>query len=293
MRSRALFLPALFSSALLSLTLCETGARAQEDQPPITPPALPTVPPPPPAGVLPSSRPAAPSRAATKPDPSSSTTELDRDDVEAKETEPDAARGRHGRGSSSEPVVRAQAGNLGMFFRFGGLATLFTTGNTYTVAGTTSSSGSTDALVFTQAGIKIVKSETWMIPIYLGTGLRFVSPSSGSSRTDWGLDIGSGFEYHFRIWRRLSPFIGLDLGLGFSDPTGDSNLSVGVGLGPSMGVELYIMDRVSLAALYKLVFQITYQETSTSTGMGTSSGSSTGVSFQTEAGGALLLNYYF
>jgi hypothetical protein len=199
--------------------------------------------------------------------------------------------------TDASPVVRAQAGNLGLFFRFGGLANLTASGNGRTVGGGTSSSA---GVLLTQVGVKIVASEAWQFPIYFGTGLRLVNVSSGTplasndhSNTDWGLDLGGGFEYHFRIWRRISPFLGLGLGVGISDPSGDSNTAFGVGLGPSLGVEYYIGDRVSLSALYQFVVQVAYQKVSTGSSITSVSSSLTQFAFQTLAGGAMNLTYYF
>jgi hypothetical protein len=193
------------------------------------------------------------------------------------------------------PVVRATGGNLGLLFRFGGLANLFATGNSRTIAAGTSG---TEALILTQVGMKIVLSERWMVPVYFGSSVRVVNPDEGSTtgvdldRTDWGIDFGAGFEYHFRIWRRISPFIGFNLGIGITDPSGGDNSNYGVGFGPSLGVEYYIGDRVSLAALYQLVLNVSYLEVRSSASSGGVS-SVTGFGFQTLAGGSLYLTYYF
>jgi len=183
------------------------------------------------------------------------------------------------------PVVRAEAGNMGMYFRFGGLASLTHSNNSRTVSGTQGGS-----LVFSQVGVKFVFSERLMLPIWFGTGLRVDSPDTdppGSPEgpyNNWGIDLGVGLEYHFRIWRRLSPFIGGSFGFNVQDPTNSDNVTVGVGLGPIMGMEYYIGDRVSLTAMYMFVIQIAFQDSANST---------TTFGMSTLAGGALNITYYF
>ncbi len=261
----------MLCASMLVATLVARPAAGQEDQPPITvPPAPATQPAPPP-----------PPRPAP----------IAHDREEPRRPPPFAAPAP---AAPDLPVVRAVGGNMGMFFRFGGLANLFATGNSRNVVSTAAA----DALVVTQVGLKFVTSEHWMFPIYIGAGLRVVSsdvsspigPSTSTTRTDWGLDLGAGFEHHFRIWRRISPFVGLNLGLGFADPTGDENLLFGIGFGPSLGVEYYIGDRLSLTALYQMVLQVAYQQASSGT---TASASVTAFSFSTLAGGAMNLTYYF
>ncbi len=176
------------------------------------------------------------------------------------------------------PIVRAKEDDWGMFFRFGGLATLLASNNTRNV----------NSLLVTQVGIKAVLSEKLMIPFFFGTGVRHISEDDGNdSQTDFGLDIGVGVEYHFRIWHRISPFIGGSLGFGISDPTGDSNMVIGIGIGPNLGVEYYVADRVSLAAQYLLVFQFENGQPPGSTGKLTT------VQLSTLSGGAMNLNFYF
>ena len=68
--------------------------------------------------------------------------------------------------------------------------------------------------------------------------------------------------------------------------SGDDNLVFGIGVGPSLGVEYYIGDRLSLTALYQMVLQLAYQQAG-------SSSSVTAFSFSTLAGGAMTLTYYF
>jgi opacity protein-like surface antigen len=185
------------------------------------------------------------------------------------------------------PVVRAQGGNVGFYFKFGGLATLDHNNTTRTV----------DALAFTQVGLKLVVSEHLMVPIYFGTGLQHSkaedcpTPNTCDTHTstDVGIEAGFGLEYHFRIWRRISPFIGAGIGVGYVNPSGANNWNVGVGFGPILGVEYYIADRLSLTAQYMLTFQVGYQKSEV---MGDQVKTTT-FDYRTQAGGALVVTYYF
>ena len=178
------------------------------------------------------------------------------------------------------PSVRADNGDYGLQFRFGGLASLAADGNARQI-----SQGGT--LLLTQIGLKKVYSEEWMMILSFGTAFQRLKADGiagfeSDASNDVGLDFGIGFEYHFRIWRRISPFVGGQLGLGYTNPTGDDNSVLGIGFGPSLGVEYYVLDRVSLTAQYLLSFQIVRLF-----------GEGTGTGFQTLSGGAMNLTFYF
>ena len=121
-----------------------------------------------------------------------------------------------------------------------------------------------------------------MIPIFFGFGARISSPEGGDSSGDIGFLLGGGLEYHFRIWRRISPYVGFGFGLGYSNPAGDDNGRFGVGMGPILGVEYYVFDHVSLQASYMMNLQIER-----------SFGDETNTLLATQAGGALNLTFYF
>ncbi len=176
--------------------------------------------------------------------------------------------------TSSDEIVRGEAGNLGMFFRFGGLASLFAGGDTRPIA---------QGLLLTQFGVKIVINEELMVPIFFGAAFRrFAQDGGPDAISDWGFDAGGGLEYHFRIWNRISPYAGFSLGLGYTNPDGGNNASLGFSIGPLAGVEFYIFDRVSLSAQYTFLFQVVRLFDQ-----------STVTSVQTLAGGAMNLTYYF
>jgi hypothetical protein len=192
-------------------------------------------------------------------------------------------RSRRGHPRKGMPVVRAQAGNWGMFFRFGGLASLDHGNNTRTVNG----------VLLTQVGFRYVVSETLIIPFYFGTGVRLIEPPDPDDKDtkDWAIELGVGIEYHFRIWRRISPFVGFSFGLGAVEPNGAHNTVFGVGLGPSLGVEYYIGDRVSITVMYMMTLQIEIEQQYDWSNDETVKQRST--LFNTAAGGAINIAYYF
>ena len=197
------------------------------------------------------------------------------------------ARAQQGRAKplDDSPVVRAMGGDVGMLFRFGGLATMSAFNHERNV---------NNVLLITQAGVKFVLTDHWMLPVYFGTGLR-VSDTSGTgvSHTDWGIDAGAGFEYHFRIWRRISPFVGTSLSLGLSDKDYSNNSVFSFGLGPSLGVEYYIGDRVSLAAQYQLMIMLDHNDGTDTTAVGLATQTGGAVGFAAQGGGFMTLTYYF
>lgn len=251
----------------LSIVGLSTLAQAQTATPEVpAEPGGPQVEPPPPPAPLPPPPPIAPPapRAPAPPAARSPATP-----APPAAPEPPAATAS----ADEDPVVRAQEGDWGMFFRFGGLSTLTASNNTRDLNG----------MLVTQVGMRAVINDAWVVPFSFGTGVRSVNPEGLSdAAVDVGLDLGVGFEYHFRIWRRISPFVGLGVGFGFGDPEGNNNLVLGFGLGPSMGIEYYIADRVSLIAQYLLTFQVEV-----------SPENYTGLSLNTLAGGAATLVFYF
>jgi hypothetical protein len=173
------------------------------------------------------------------------------------------------------PVVRAAKGDIGMFFRFGGLASM--------LAGGAATTQLTQAFLFSEAGVKFALTDRWMLPIFFGLGLNVDSvDGGGQSATDFGLVVGGGFEYHFRMWRRISPFFGATMALSFTNPRSPDRFRFATSLGPELGIEFYWADRASLAAYYEVVISIArVQDTATQ------------FAFQTAAGGGLMLTFYF
>ncbi len=186
---------------------------------------------------------------------------------------PALAQRGHDRILDDSPVVRAARGDVGMFFAFSGLATM----------GIGSTDASVGTLLIQGVGIKWALTDRWMLPVTFGAGLRIHDPSGPiDSQNDWGLVAGIGFEYHFRVWRRISPYVGAGVELGFNDPSGPSNFRFATSLGPTLGVEFFWGDRVSLAAHYDMRIRVTWAEDAF-----------TELSMATQAGGGLTLTFYF
>lgn len=178
---------------------------------------------------------------------------------------------------ADNPVVRAVGGLWGMQFSFGGLATM---------SHTNSAVPNTGTLVVTQIGMRMVRSENVIIPLFFGFGTNLIDPpGDDNSAANIGLRLGGGLEYHFRIWRRISPFIGGYGVFDYGNPTGGDNWSMGITLLPTAGVEYYWGDRVSFIAQYYFGIGFNYQKVGDEGAIGF------GVS--TSAGGQLSVNFYF
>lgn len=165
------------------------------------------------------------------------------------------------------PVERASDGLWGFSWRFGGMATMAATGNVQAAGEVT----------VTQIAVKYAPSEEWRIPFYVGTGLKVRAPEGQDANADWAMGFGGGFEYHFRIWRRISPFIGATLGLGITDPAGDANWQLAIGLGPQLGIEYFIGDRLAVQALYQFILGFHLTEGLFQFGFSTASGGLLGI----------------
>ena len=243
--------PTLFVALVTCLTLlCANTAWAQGDQPP----------PPPPLG-------------DTGDEPSGIDTDTTPPPTPRR---PPALPTTRAKPANPEmPVVRATGKNMGMFFRFAGLGTMGVSGESNPAA----------AVLMNDVGIKFVFSETLMLPIFFGMGLNLNTPSEGDSSSNWAMDLGAGIEYHFRIWRRFSPFLGGSLRFSFSDKTGEDNMYFAMSLGPKLGIEYYIADRLSLSAAYMFMIQIAHQDGSDT--------SQTTFQMSTLSGGSLTITGYF
>lgn len=255
--NRLALMTALAMTLLLGLP---AGAFAQVDEPP----------PPPPLGDEDEPAPP-PARARRAPPPRSA----------------DRAAKTQDATDEDSPVVRpsGEEGNMGLFFRFGGLATMTAKGD---------SIATNSSAINTQIGFKFVLSESMMIPIFFGTAIDVAKTEGEDGKNNFSMDFGAGMEYHFRIWRRLSPFFGALLKFGFYDPTQEDNLIFRFHVGPLIGVEYFIADRVSLAAAYMLMFSVVHTQigsdsSSTDFDMTTKAGQDVAAS----TGGDLTLTFYF
>lgn len=182
-------------------------------------------------------------------------------------------------GAAAAPVVTAQEGQWAFLFRFGGLAPLSFRGvNDFTVEPATGA-GATGQL-FTEFGMRKVLKR-FSIPFWVGLAMVNDSTRTGvsTSNTSFGLSGGVGLQYTFRAWRRIAPYVGGFGQLQFIDPTGDANWLLGFALGPVLGVEYYIADRVSLFAQGQFALGVAIADASARVIMGPtmSMGGNTGV----------------
>lgn len=137
-----------------------------------------------------------------------------------------------------EPVERFQPGQWGMQFTFGGLAPM-------TIGGLRDFG--VNRLLFTELGFRRVLGESWVMPFSVGAGVFHHNPDSGDSQNDVGLAASFGLQRYFRVWRRIAPYAGGRMRFGYSEPNGRANWMVGFGLGPVIGIEYFVRDRVSLS----------------------------------------------
>lgn len=168
-------------------------------------------------------------------------------------------------------VVVATDGDLGLSFRFGGLANLAFDGNTRVVQN----------FPITQVGLKIVSSRSFHIPLAFGLSYRDITSGGGRDDSVVGLDFTAGAQWYFRMWERIAPFAGVTVGIGYTDIAGDA--LIGFGIGPVLGVEYYVADRVSLGAQYAFTFQVAHL----------ADDDDTLLTLSTSAGGQAFITLYF
>jgi len=135
-------------------------------------------------------------------------------------------------------VARFEPGLWGMQFTFGGLAPM-------SIAGLRDLD--VNRLVFTELGFRRVLNNDWALLFGLGAGVFRHNPEEGDTQHDVGLSASYGFLHWFRVWRRIAPYVGGRFRVSYAEPEGRSNWNVGVGLGPMLGVEYFVGDRVSLS----------------------------------------------
>ena len=175
--------------------------------------------------------------------------------------------------ADDSPVVRAAAGNWAMTFTFGGLGSLTTNGILDQKAGN---------LLFTEVGFRAVLSSV-TIPFSVGLGLANVTNRIGTttSNTDIGLSFTGGVLKSFRVWRRIAPYFGGLFHFSYLDPSGDNNWVIGLTLGPVLGIEYYVADRVSVLAQATFQFGVGITDPQATIGVGSaiSGGGQLGIVF--------------
>lgn len=201
------------------------------------------------------------------------------------------ARAQEGEGES--PVVRAQAGNWGFMFVFGGLATMISNNfNSWNDNARHTVNVQNYNSLYSEFGVKYMFTDPLAFYLTFGVGMVHYAPEADNQddQTSWGLTATAGVEYHFRVWRRISPYIGASMSFGGLDPTGKENGQFlwGVGL-PHVGIEYFWGDRASLAAEYTLQLALIRQMDPAQAAEWTGFGFGTLLSH----GGNMRLTFYF
>lgn len=138
----------------------------------------------------------------------------------------------------TRPVVRAGPGEWGMTFIFGGLAPL-------SVAGL-GDLPLADGLVFTEIGVRRVFKRV-VVPFSLGAGVSHRRQAGDTKPAiSAGVSASVAVLRGFRVWRRIAPYFGGFLHTHYVDAAGPDNWLVNVTVGPILGIEYYLGDRVSL-----------------------------------------------
>lgn len=139
--------------------------------------------------------------------------------------------------ADNSPVVRAAPGNWGMSFAFGGLGNLSVGGINDQKAGN---------LLFTEIGFRaVLPSVTIPFSVGLGMSNNTTRTDPSVSSTDVGLSFSGGVLKPFRVWRRIQPYFGGLFHFDVLKPSGNDNWLVHMALGPLVGIEYFVADRVS------------------------------------------------
>jgi hypothetical protein len=138
----------------------------------------------------------------------------------------------------TQPVIRAAPGNWGMTFIFGGLGPL-------SVAGL-GDQPLADGLIFTEIGVRRVFKRV-VLPFSFGAGIAHrTRPGTSQPETAAGISASIAVLKGFRVWRRIAPYTGAFLHTHYVDAPGPDNWLVNVSVGPILGIEYFLADRVSL-----------------------------------------------
>lgn len=175
----------------------------------------------------------------------------------------------------TQPVLRAAPGNWGMTFIFGGLAPLSFGGLGDRTVG--------QSLMFTEIGVRRVFKKV-VIPFSFGAGISRDQPVGQTNKTtSAGVSASVAVLKGFRVWRRIAPYYGAFLHFHYIHPPGVGNWLVNVSVGPILGIEYFLADRVSLYG--QGIFGVGPDITRSSVSVNASSAIA--------AGGQLGLTFYF
>jgi hypothetical protein len=175
----------------------------------------------------------------------------------------------------TQPVLRAAPGNWGMTFIFGGLAPLTLGGLGDRKIG--------DGLLFTEIGVRRVFKRV-VIPFSIGAGISRAQPEGATAKTTTaGVSASVAVLKGFRVWRRIAPYWGAFFHTHYIHAGGSGNWLLNFSVGPILGIEYFLADRVSLYG--QGVFGIGPDITRTTVSVSASSAIA--------AGGQLGLTFYF
>lgn len=138
----------------------------------------------------------------------------------------------------TQPVLRAAPGNWGMTFIFGGLGPLSVAGLGDQPLG--------NGMIFTEIGVRRVFKRV-VVPFSFGAGISHrTRPGGARPETAAGISASIAVLKGFRVWRRIAPYFGGFLHAHYLDAPGPDNWLVNVSVGPILGIEYFLADRVSL-----------------------------------------------
>jgi len=138
----------------------------------------------------------------------------------------------------TQPVLRAAPGNWGMTFIFGGLAPLSLGGLGDRKIG--------DGLLFTEIGVRRVFKRV-VIPFSFGAGISRAQPDGTTAKTtSAGVSASIAVLKGFRVWRRIAPYWGAFFHTHYIHSGGAGNWLLNFSVGPILGIEYFLADRVSL-----------------------------------------------
>lgn len=143
-----------------------------------------------------------------------------------------------GKPPDTQPVLRAVPGNWGMTFIFGGLGPLSVAGH--------GDQPLADGLIFTEIGVRRVFKRI-VLPFSFGAGITHRT-REGTTRPEVAAGVSGSIAVlkGFRVWRRIAPYFGGFLHAHYIDAPGPNNWLVNLSVGPILGIEYYLADRVSL-----------------------------------------------
>ncbi|PCC71578.1 hypothetical protein SAMN02745121_01122 [Nannocystis exedens] len=143
-----------------------------------------------------------------------------------------------GKPPDTQPVLRAAPGNWGMTFIFGGLGPLSIAGH--------GDQPLADGLMFTEIGVRRVFKK-FVLPFSFGAGITHRT-REGTTRPEVSAGVSGSIAVlkGFRVWRRIAPYTGAFLHVHYIDAPGPNNWLVNLSVGPILGIEYYLADRVSL-----------------------------------------------